>query len=73
MDHPAIMEERGSECDLTRERFDRLLDYGRFVVEHGLEMRPNNLQHQHVVFSVYPLYLEMIQESEDMIRSRMSS
>jgi hypothetical protein len=65
------MEERGSERDLMRERFDRLLDYGWLVVEHGLKMRPNNLQHQHVMFPVYALYLEMIQESEDAIRSRV--
>ena len=73
MNHPAIVEERSSECDLMRERFNRLLDYRWLVVKHGLEMRSNDLQHQHVVFSVYPLYLEMIQESEDMVRSRMSS
>lgn len=34
-------------------------------------MRPDNLQHRHVVFYVWALYLKMIQESEDMTRSRM--
>ena len=65
------MEERGSECDLMHERFDRPLDYGWFVIEHGLEMRSNNWQHQDVVLSVYALYLEMVQESEDVIKSGM--
>jgi len=37
----------------------------------GLEGRPNNGQHQHVVFSVHAFHLEMIQESEDVIGSRM--
>jgi len=38
-------------------------------VEHGLKMRPNDLQHQHVMFSIYTLDLEMVQEREDVIRS----
>ena len=65
------MEERGSERNLTRERFERLLNSSFPAVEHVLERGPNNFQHQHVVFSVYPFYLEMIQEREDTIGSRM--
>jgi len=65
------MEERGSERDLMGERFDRLLDYGWVVVEHGFKMRPNNLRHQYVMFSVYALHPEMVQEGEDVSRSGM--
>ena len=53
------------------ERLDRLLDYVRVFTEHGTELRSNNLQHQYVVLSVHALYLEMVQESEDTIRSGM--
>lgn len=73
VNYPAIMEERRSKCDLMRERFDRLLDNGWILVEHVFKMRSNNWQHQHVVFSVHALYLEIIQQSEDTIRSRMRS
>ena len=52
-------------------RFNRLLDDGWFVVEHGLEMRANNSRHQHVMLSVHALYLETVQEGEDVIRSWM--
>jgi len=52
-----------------RERFNHLLDYGWLVVEHGLKMRSNDLQHQHVMFPVYTLNLEMVQEREDVVRS----
>ena len=65
------MEERGSECDLMHERFGRLLDYGWFLVGHVFKMRPNDLRHQYVVLSVHALYLEVVQESEDVIRSEM--
>jgi len=63
--------ERDSERDLVRDGFNRLVDYGGFIVDHVLKMRPNNLQHQHVMFSVWALYLKMIQGSEDVIGSRM--
>ena len=53
------------------DRFDRLLNYSWLLVGHVLEMRPNNWQHQYVVFSVHALDLKMVQESEDTIRSRM--
>ena len=71
MNYPEVVEERDSERDLTRERFNRLVNHGWLFVEHILKMRSNNLQHQHVMFSVWALYLKMIQESEDMIGSRM--
>jgi len=53
------------------ERFDRSLDYSWVVVEHGFKMRTNNSQHQHVMFSIYALNLEVVQESEDVVRSGM--
>ena len=57
MNYPAIMEERGSKHNLVHERFERLSDYGWLeALEHDLERRPDNIQHQYVVFSVYPLY-----------------
>jgi len=68
---PAIVEKGGSESDLTHEGFNRLLYYGWFFVEHGLKVRPNDLQHQHIVFSVCALHLKMVQEGEDAIRSGM--
>ena len=71
MNDPTIVEEGYSERDLMHEGFNRLLDYGLFFVEHGFKVRPNYLQHQHIVFSVCALHLEMIQESEDAIGSRM--
>lgn len=65
MDYPAIVEEGGSEYDLMCEG-----SFGpdRAAAEHRLKMRPNNLQHQDVVFSVWASYVEMIQESEDATR-----
>ena len=71
MNDPTIVEERGPERDLVYEGFDRLLDCGLFFVKHGLKVGSNDLQHQHVVFSICSLHLEMVQESEDAIRSRM--
>ena len=71
MNDPAIMEERRSEHNLMHEGFDRLLDHGRFFVEHGLKVRPNDLQHQHIMFPVCALHLKMVQESEDAIGSRV--
>ena len=73
MDYPAIVEERSSEYDLMSERFGRLLDYGWFPVGHVFKVRPNDLRHQYVVLSVHALYLEMVQESEDMIKSGMGA
>ena len=73
MNYPAVMEERGSEYDLMCERFGRLLDYGWFLVGHVFKMRSNDLRHQYVVLSVHALYLEMVQESEDVIRSWMGA
>ena len=70
MNDPAIMEERDSKSDLMRERFNLLGDYGLFFKD-VLKMRPDNLRHQHVVFSIWALYFKMIQESEDAIGSRM--
>jgi hypothetical protein len=71
MNHPAFVEKRDSERDLMNERFDRLLDYDWFFVEHGRKLWSNNLQHQHIVFSIHALHLKMIQESEDVARSKM--
>jgi len=53
------------------ERLDILLHRGLVTVEHIFQMRPNNLEHQHVVFSVWALHPEMVQEGEDAIRSGM--
>ena len=69
MNDPAVVEEGGSERDLTDEGFDRLLDYGCLFVEHGLKVRPNDFQHQHIMFSVHTLYLKVVQESEDTVGS----
>ena len=52
-------------------RFDCLLDYDWFFIKHDRKLWSNNLQHQHVVFSIHALHLKMIQESEDVARSRM--
>ena len=71
MNHPTIVKERDRECDLVHETPDHLLDWSWVVVEYGLEMGSNYFQHQNVMFSVYPLHLEMIQEGEDAIRPRM--
>jgi hypothetical protein len=72
VNYPAIMEERGSERDLMNERFNRLLDRGRLLLEHRFKMRSNNLQHQDIMFPVCALNPEMIQESENSLRPRMS-
>jgi len=71
MDYPGIVEERDSESYLARERFNRPADYGWVFVEHILKMGPDNLQYQHVVFSVWTPYPKMIQGSEDAIGSRV--
>ena len=52
-------------------RFDRLLDYSWLLIGQVFEIRPNNRQHEYIVFSVHALDLKMIQESEDTTRSRM--
>ena len=67
-----MVEERSSECDLMNERFHRLLDHSRLLTEHSLEVRPNDLQHQHVMFPIWALDSKMIQKSEDAFGSRMS-
>jgi hypothetical protein len=66
------MEERSAESDLMDERFNRLLDNGRIIVEHGLKMRSNDLQHQYIVLPVRALDSEMIQESDDVFGPWMS-
>ena len=71
MNDPAMVEEGGSERDSVREGFNSSLDYCRFFVEHGLKVRPNDLRHQHLMFSVGALHLEMVQESKNVIGSRM--
>ena len=63
------MKERGSERDLVHERFDLLLDDGRLIVKHGFKMGPGKLQNQHVMFPARALHLEMVQKSEDTVRS----
>ena len=67
-----MVEERGSERDLMNERFDRLLDRGWLLLEHRSEIRPDNLQHQYVVFPICASDSEVIQESENALRPRMS-
>ena len=71
MDYPAIVEEGGSERDLTYEGFDRFLDRTRVLVEHVPEMKTDNREHQHVMFPVYSTHREMVQEDEDVFRSWM--
>jgi len=70
MNDPTIVEERGTKRNLAHEGYNRLLDRDWFFVEHGFKVRSNDLQYQHVVFSVCALHPEMVQESEDTIRSR---
>ena len=71
VNYPAIVEERDSERDLMRKRFNRLAKCGWFFVEHIVKSGPHDLKHQHVMFSVWALHLEMVQGSEDTIGSRM--
>jgi len=66
-----IVEERDSERDLTHEGFNHPAEYGWVIALHGLKLGPNNLKHQHVVCSVWALYLKTIQGSEDTIGSGM--
>ena len=66
-----MMEKRSSERDLMNERFHRLLDHSRLLAEHILKVRPNDLQHQYVMFPVRALDSEMIQETEDPFGSGM--
>ena len=54
------------------ERFHRLLDHSRLLAEHSLEVRPNELQHQYVMFSVRALDSKMVQKSEDASGSGVS-
>jgi hypothetical protein len=61
--------ERNPECDLVHERFNRLLDHNRIIVEHGLELRSDDLRNQHVMFPIHALDSEMIQECENASRS----
>lgn len=67
--YPAIVEEREPEHNLAHERFNRLLYFGFEVFEHLRKMRPDDLGHQRVMFSVWALYLKLVQEREDVIRS----
>jgi hypothetical protein len=64
-----MMEKRDPERDLVHERFNRLLDDGRIIVEHGLELRSDDLRNQHVMFPIHALDSEMIQECENASRS----
>ena len=69
---PHNRKEKDGKCDLVHETPGRLLDWVWVVVEHSLEVGSNSFQHQNVMFSIYPLHLEMIQEGEDAIGPRMS-
>jgi hypothetical protein len=74
MNHSAIVEERDSKRNLIHEGSDLLSGYGWLVIEHVEyvpEIRPSDLQHQHIMFPIRTLDLEMIQGNEDTIRSRM--
>ena len=71
MNYPVIVEERDSERDLTCKRSNLLADYVRVFIVHLLKVRPEYLQHQHVMFSVWALYLKMVQGCEDAVESRM--
>jgi len=71
MNHPAIVEERDSEGDLMSEWFNHPADYGWVIAVHVRKLRPNNLEHQHLMFSVWALYLEVVRGSEDAIGSGM--
>ena len=66
VDYPIIMEEGGSEQDLPCERFDRFSDRIGILVKHVTEMGADNGEHQHVMFPVYSVHREMVQEGENM-------
>ena len=68
MDYPAIVEEGGSERNLTQEGFDGLIDLVLVLFQHDPEMRANNREHQHIVFPVHSMHCEIIQESDDVFR-----
>ena len=65
------MEKGGSERELTYEGFDRFSDCTWILVEHVPQMRSDNRKYQHVMFPVYSMHCEMVQEEEDVFRSRM--
>ena len=67
-----MVEETSSECDLLGERFNRVLDRGRLLLKHRLEVRSDDLQYQYVMFPIRALDPEMIQEGEDTLGPRMS-
>ena len=67
-----IVEERNSKRDLTCERSNLPFDDVRFFPVQILKVRPEYLEYQHVVFSIWAMYLKMIQGSDDTIGSRMS-
>ena len=71
MNDPAVVEERDSERDLIHERFDHPAHYELVIIIHVRKPRPNDFEHQHVVFSVWALHLEVVQKSEDAIGSGM--
>jgi len=69
--HPAIVEERDSEGDLISERFNCPAGYVWAIAVQERKLRPNDFKHQYDMFSVWPVYLELAQGSEDVIGSRV--
>ena len=66
-----LVEEGDSERDLVYEGFDRISDCTRIPVEHVFEMGSDNREHQHLMFPVYSPHCEMVQEGENVFRSRV--
>jgi len=71
VNYPAIVEERDSKRDLMSERFNRVVNYVWVIAVHRHKLRPNNFKHQHVMFSVWTVHIEVVQGSEDVIGSGM--
>ena len=66
-----IVVEGDSERNLAYEGFDRILDCTRIPVEHVPKMGSDNREHQHLMFPVYSAHREMVQEGENVFRSRV--
>jgi len=53
------------------ERFNRVENNVWVIAVHRHKLRPNNFKNHHVMFSVWAVHLEVVQGSEDVIRSGM--
>jgi hypothetical protein len=61
------MEEGDSKDDLTHEGFPWYQMW--ILVQHVLEMRSQNREHQHVVFTVHSTHPKLVQRSKDVFGS----